>query len=63
MFGNYFDPLEWWQNNHTKFPNVWKLEGCILTAPETSASAERVFSAAANIDKKEHALLLTMQRF
>jgi hypothetical protein len=20
--GNYFDPLEWWQNNHTKFPNA-----------------------------------------
>lgn len=53
--GNYYDPLEWWQNNHAKFPNVWKLAKCILSIPATSAPSERVFSAAANIIDKKRA--------
>jgi len=53
--GNYFDPLEWWQNNCSKFPNVWKLAERILSIPATSAPAERVFSAAANIIDKKRA--------
>ena len=53
--GNYFDPLEWWQNNRAKFPNVWKLAERILSIPATSAPAERVFSAAANIIDKKRA--------
>jgi len=53
--GNYYDPLEWWQNNHAKFPNVWKLAKCILSISATSAPSERVFSAAANIIDKKRA--------
>jgi hypothetical protein len=55
--GNYFDPLEWWQNNRAKFPNVWKLAERILSIPATSAPAERVFSAAANIIDKKRACI------
>jgi len=47
--------LEWWQNNRAKFPNVWKLAERILSIPATSAPAERVFRAAANIIDKKRA--------
>jgi len=57
--GNYYDPLEWWKGNHTKFPKVWLLAQRILSIPATSAPPERVFSAAANIIDKKRARITT----
>ena len=57
--GNYYDPLEWWKINETKYPNIWLLAQCILSIPATSAPSERVFSAAANIIDKKRARITT----
>jgi len=42
-----------WPTHHSMYPNVWKLAQCILSIPTTSAPAERVFTAAANIMNKK----------
>ncbi len=57
--GNYYDPLEWWKINETKYPNIWLLAQRILSIPATSAPSERVFSAAANIIDKKRARITT----
>jgi hypothetical protein len=46
-------PLDWWRKQCNDFPNVWKLEICILCIPATSEPAERDFSAAANVVNKK----------
>ena len=43
------NPLEWWEENHHKFPNVWQLAEEYLAIPATSASSERAFSSSGNI--------------
>ncbi len=40
-----------------KYPNIWKLAGCILAIPATLALSERVFSGAASIVNKKRACL------
>jgi hypothetical protein len=57
--GNYYDPLEWWNYKHAKFPNIWLLAQCIISVPATPAPSERVFSAAANIIDKKRAHIIT----
>ncbi len=38
---------------YKEYPNVWNLAICILCIPATSAPAERVFSAAADVVNKK----------
>ena len=60
MFGKddgFYNPLEWWRIHFCKYPNIWKLASCILAVPATSASSERVFSAATNIVNKKRVRL------
>ena len=55
--GSYACPLVWWQLHHSKFPSIWKLAIHILAIPATTAPAERVFSAAANVINKKRVRL------
>jgi hypothetical protein len=40
------DILHWWKQHASKFPNLSKMARQFLLAPASSASAERLFSAA-----------------
>ena len=45
-------PLEWWRVHHTDYPHIWKVAERTLAILATFAPSERVFSSAANVDKK-----------
>lgn len=51
-------PLEWWRENHVRYPNLQKVAQYYLGIPATQASSERLFSAAANIVTIRRANLL-----
>ena len=40
------DILQWWRSHTSEFPNLSKMARQFLAAPASSASAERLFSAA-----------------
>ncbi len=52
--GNFLNPLDWWRDNATTYPNLALLALEYLAIPATSAPSERVFSRAGK--------LLTMKR-
>jgi hypothetical protein len=39
-----YDPLQWWQVNHHRYPNLANLARYYLATPAAATSAERVFS-------------------
>lgn len=43
------NPLEWWKSNAGQFPNLSKIARRVLCVPATSASSERIFSAAGTL--------------
>jgi len=43
---NFFNPLEYWQQNRLKYPRLYELHVIHHSVPATSASVERCFSAA-----------------
>ena len=55
--GVYNCPLSQQEENHLKYPRIWKLAQRILAIPSTSAPVERVFSSAANIVNKKRVSL------
>ena len=52
------NPLEWWQKNEFKYPNVAKLARAVLCIPATSAPSERVFSTAGRTISAERSRML-----
>lgn len=51
------DPLKWWKDNNTKFPELGKLAQQYLSCPPSSVSSEQLFSGAGNIyDEKRSRL-------
>ena len=53
----YTNPLDWWRIHEPRFPLVAELSRRILCIPATSASSERVFSAAGLTISKKRASL------
>ena len=45
----YNNPLEWWEQHHSKFPNLAQLARAYLAVQATSAPSERIFSLASRI--------------
>ena len=43
------NPLDWWKENHIKYPHVWVLAKCYLPVPATSAPSKQAFSVAGNV--------------
>ena len=43
------NPLLWWKENKTKFPNLAHYARCMLAIPGTSVPSERIFSIAGNV--------------
>lgn len=52
------DPTQWWNENRTDFPKLFKLFASISCIPATSASAERVFSKAGLIVTNRRSTIL-----
>jgi len=38
------DPLDWWRDNHSRFPRLWRLAELFLCIPAISCPTERAFS-------------------
>ena len=57
------DPLEWWSDNESRFPNLARMAQQYLGCPATSASAERVFSLAGRLysDLRQHMADVTLE--
>lgn len=56
-FGYYVDediidfdknPLYWWRENKSRFPNIWNVAKNYLATPASQASSERIFSIQGN---------------
>jgi hypothetical protein len=45
-FEDFNNPLEWWKGNEKQYPLLARVARKVLAIPATSASSERVFSAA-----------------
>jgi hypothetical protein len=52
------NPLDWWRQNESKYPNVARLARRVLCIPATSAPSERIFSAAGLTIGKDRASLI-----
>ncbi|XP_057181378.1 zinc finger BED domain-containing protein 4-like [Triplophysa rosa] len=51
------NPLEYWRNNQSRFPDLAQMARRYLSAPSTSTDSERLFSAASHItDEKRNRL-------
>ncbi|KAL3761407.1 hypothetical protein ACHAWU_007366 [Discostella pseudostelligera] len=55
--GDFLNPLDWWRDNSTKYPNLALLALEYLAIPATSAPSERVFSRAGRLLTMKRALL------
>ncbi|KAK1895180.1 Zinc finger BED domain containing protein 1 [Dissostichus eleginoides] len=51
------NPLQWWNENETKFPSLAVVARSYLAAPATSTPSEHLFSAAGTIVSKKRASL------
>ena len=53
------NPLAWWKDNESVYPNVAMLAHCYLAVPATSVPSERVFSTAGDIVTANRSALTT----
>ncbi len=52
------NPLDWWKQNASRYPNVAKVARAVLCIPATSAPSERVFSTAGKTISQERCRML-----
>ena len=52
------DPLHWWVNRKSEYPNLWRMARDLLGIPATSTPAERIFSRAGILYTKNRNRLL-----
>ena len=56
-FGNYNDPMKFWKENESQFPELKQLATEFLSIPATSAPSERVWSRASRVISAKHSRL------